>query len=128
MLAPYWRGFYCEVLATCHALGLAFPETQLKYREQTRRYHERIRAAVDECPGLTARELVRRIDHHYVSEHCARVVLLDAVHDSMIPGVELRGSGGMACPYRFVPSEWQGPLASRALLREIMARRSLDVS
>jgi hypothetical protein len=72
-----------------------------------------VREVVDEHPGLTVREVVERVDHHYASVASARGALLEWARAGLLEGVEARGGTKATGFYRFYPSGWQGPLNRR---------------
>ena len=69
-----------------------------------------VRAAVEAAPGLTVREVVDRVDHHYKSTSSARGSLLGWARSGSIEGVEVRGGTKETGFFRLYPAGWQGPL------------------
>jgi len=49
--------------------------------------------AVTACPGLSAKDLVDSIQHHYKSDKSAQANLLKWTREGVVPGVEVRGTG-----------------------------------
>ena len=72
-----------------------------------------VRELVDESPGLTIREVVESVDHHYTSTASARGSLLQWAREGALEGVVAMGGTKETGHYRLYPTAWQGPIAPR---------------
>lgn len=88
---------------------------------------ERVRKTVDAHPGLTIREVVDAIDHHYASKQSARGALLGWAEAGKIDGVIVRGGAKDEGARRLYPSAWVGPIESRCLLAARISERRVDL-
>jgi len=83
-----------------------------------------VAAVVSEHPGLTIREVVDRVDHHYASKQSARGSLLTWARSGKLDGVVVRGGSKAEGAMRLFPADWSGPIMSRKLLAEAVAKRN----
>lgn len=84
---------------------------------------ERVVDLVARHPGLTIREVVDRVDHHYASKQSARGSLLSWARAGKLQGVIVRGGSKAEGAMRLYPVEWSGPVMGPKLLRLAVAER-----
>lgn len=89
------RGMLCEGTRTYAAAGNA----EGKFWSAFKQTCDEVRRAVEQAPGLTTKEVVTAIQHHYSSDATARGALLKWLWLGKIPGV--RGEGER--PVRWYP-------------------------
>ena len=88
VLHHYLDSALCDETRTWAAAGNALSEYYSPFRRTVRLVYEALEAA----PGLTMRELVARLDHHYASVASARGALRHWIGVGKIP--RIRGDGG----------------------------------
>ncbi len=72
-----------------------------------------VREVVEGSPGLTIREVVESVDHHYASTASARGSLLQWAREGALEGVVAMCGTKETGHYRLYPAAWQGPIAPR---------------
>lgn len=88
VLHHYLDSALCDETRTWAAAGNALSEYYSPFRRTVRRIYDVLEAA----PGLTMKELVARVDHHYSSVTSARGALRHWIRVGKLPGI--RGDGG----------------------------------
>jgi len=94
-----------------------------RFRSPFKETCKRVREVVEQQPGLTIREVVELVDHHYASKQSAQNGLRTWAGEGAIEGVVLRGGTKAEGALRMYPAKWQGPLESRKLLAEAVKER-----
>lgn len=72
-----------------------------------------VREVVEQTPGLTIREVVDRVDHHYASVASARGSLLTWARAGRLDGVKVLGGTKTTGHLRLYPSSWPEPDEAR---------------
>lgn len=91
--SPFHRDRMVAALTPLHAQFGAAGNARGAFYTPFRHTCDNLRAALVRAPGLTIREAVERISHHYTSDKVARSSLLAWIRKGVVEGVESRADG-----------------------------------